>query len=468
MDKKERIMQSDERKVKIGLEIHGYLVTKEKLFCRCPTDYKKGNTKPNTNICPICCGYPGSKPMLPNKEAYKKIIEIALMLGCKISQEVIWQRKHYDWPDLPKGYQDTISGAHSIPVGYEGEFHGIKIREVHLEEDPAKWDPETGNIDYNRSGLPLVEIVTEPDFKSSKEVRVWLRRLITTLAYIKALEEDAGIKADVNVSTTGERVEIKNVNSLTSIVRAIDYETARQEAEKSRGNAIKRETRMFDERRRITVSMREKEEQADYRFIPDPDLPSVHVEKELVEKLEKELPEAPQKKIERFVKQHSIEKDVAEVLSKNKEIAEFYEAVLKFGIDKKLASYWVAIELLRVLKWNKKRLHEVKIKAEHFAELLKLIEEKKLTETAAKNLLNKFVPKSFPPKESLKQLERITDKDEIEKICLGVLNKNQKAVQDFKAGEKKALDFLIGHVMAATKGRADNNLVREILQKLIS
>ncbi len=459
--------QIQEGNVKIGLEIHGYLVAREKLFCRCPANYKQG-IKPNTNVCPVCTAQPGSKPMLPNKEAYKKIIEIALMLGCKISQEVIWQRKHYDWPDLPKGYQDTISGAHSIPVGYEGEFHGIRIREVHLEEDPAKWDPETGNIDYNRSGLPLAEIVTEPDFKSSKEVRAWLRKLITTLAYIKALEEDAGIKADVNVSTGGERVEIKNVNSLTSIVRAIDYETLRQEAEIKRGSKIKRETRMFDDKRKITIGMREKEEQADYRFIPDPDLPIIRTEKEFVEKLEKELPEAPHKKIERFVKQHSIEKDVAEVLSKNKDIAEFYESVLKFGIEKRLASYWVAIELLRILNWNKKRLHEVEIKPEHFAELLKLIEEKRLTETAAKNLLNKFVPKSFSPKEKLKQIERITDRSEIEKICQEIIQKNQKAVQDFKAGEQKALDFLIGQVMAATRGRADNKATREILQKMLS
>ena len=454
--------------VKIGLEVHGYIVSNEKLFCRCPANYKKV-VKPNTNICPVCTGYPGSKPMLPNEEAFKKIIAIALMLGCRISESCLkWQRKHYDWPDLPKGYQDTISGAYSIPVGENGNFLGIRIREVHLEEDPAKWDPATGYIDFNRCGLPLVEIVTEPDFKSSDEAREWLKKLITTLSYIKALEKDAGIKADVNVSTSGERVEIKNVNSFESIVKAIEHEIKRQEKETDSGGKIKRETRAFDDKKGITILIREKEEQADYRFIPDPDLPVIGIKKELVNETQKNLPERPHEKTERFVKEHEIEKEIAEILSKNREIAEFYEEILKFGIEKKLASYWVVIELIRVLNWNKKSLEEVDIKAEHFAELLKLVQEKKITETAAKNLLNEFVPKSFSPKDKLKNIEKISDENEIEKICSEVLKKNSKAVQDYKNGGQKALDFLIGQVMAVTRGRADNKITREVIIKLIS
>lgn len=452
---------------KIGLEIHGYLVSKEKLFCRCPANYKAG-VKPNTNICPVCTGYPGNKPMLPNEKAFHKIIAIALMLGCKISSSVIWQRKHYDWPDLPKGYQDTISGAYSVPVGENGNFLGIGIREVHLEEDPAKWDPQTGYVDYNRCGLPLVEIVTEPDFRTSSEVREWLKKLITTLSYIKALEKDAGIKADVNVSTSGERVEIKNVNSFESIVRAIEYEIERQENETKKGAKIRMETRAFDDKKGITISMREKEEQADYRFIPDPDLPVILIKKEISEEIKMSLPEKPHEKTERFVKEHEIEKEIAHILSSNREIAEFYEEVLKSGINKKLAAYWVVIELMRVLNWNKKSLEELDIKAEHFAELLKLIEEKKITETAAKNLLNQFVPRSFSPKEKLKHIEKISSEKEIKEICQKVVENNQKAVQDYRNGEKKALDFLIGQVMQATRGRADNKITREVLLKLLS
>ena len=182
----------------IGLEIHGYLDTKEKLFCNCSTN----SEKPNTSICPICTGQPGSKPMLPNKEAIKKSIQIGLMLSTKINiseneKNLIWQRKHYNWPDLPKGYQNTLSGSYAVPIGENGKFLGVRIRELHLEEDPAAWDPVTGQIDYNRSGLPLIEIVTEPDFTSSEQVADWLKNLIITLSYIKSIKKSSGIKADV-------------------------------------------------------------------------------------------------------------------------------------------------------------------------------------------------------------------------------------------------------------------------------
>ncbi|MEM2954927.1 MAG: Asp-tRNA(Asn)/Glu-tRNA(Gln) amidotransferase GatCAB subunit B, partial [Candidatus Nanoarchaeia archaeon] len=220
---------------KIGLEIHGYLQTKEKLFCRCKAarHSAKQEIKPNSFVCPICTGQPGCKPMLPNAEAIKKIIQISLLLNCKINtfekgKKLIWQRKHYDWPDLPKGYQNTLSGPYSVPVGENGEFEGIRIKEIHLEEDSAAWNPETGCIDYNRSGLPLVEIVTEPDFKNEEEVELWLKKLILTLNYIKAIDKNAGLKADVNVSTSGERVEIKNITSIESIKAAIKYEIERQ------------------------------------------------------------------------------------------------------------------------------------------------------------------------------------------------------------------------------------------------
>jgi len=195
---------------KIGLEIHGYLETNEKLFCKCKSIHGLKHEKPNVNICPICTGQPGSKPMRPNSESIKKIIQIALMLGCNINQKLTWQRKHYDWPDLPKGYQNTISGTYAIPVGTKGKFQKIKITEVHLEEDPASWNPKTGEIDYNRSGAPLVEIVTEPEFKNSNEVIQWLKQLIQILSYIKAIDKKSGLKADVNISLPelkGERVE---------------------------------------------------------------------------------------------------------------------------------------------------------------------------------------------------------------------------------------------------------------------
>ena len=263
-------------------------------------------------------------------------------------------------------------------------------------------------------------------------------------------------------------MEIKNVNSINNIVKAIEYEIARQEAEVKQGKIIKRETRSFDEKKKVTLVMREKEQEVDYRFIPDPDLPVISFKKEMIEEIKKQLPEMPHLKVERFIKEHNIDKDTAKILTTNREIAEFFEKVLEYNINKKLASYWVRTELLRILNWNKKELHEVNIKPKHFAELLKLISEKKITETAAKKILNEFIPNSFSPYEKIKQLEIITDASEIRQLCLKVIKENDRAVNDYRNGEEKALNFLIGKVMAITKGRADTKLVREILTKLLN
>ncbi len=455
-----------EDKVMIGLEIHGYLTTKEKLFCRCSTEYRESET--NTNICPICTAQPGCKPMLPNNEALRKVIAISLMMGCRINGSIIWQRKHYDWPDLPKGYQNTTSGAYSIPVGVNGKFSNIRIRQCHLEEDPARWNPETGTIDYNRCGMPLVEIVTEPDFKTAKEARNWLKKLVLILSYISAVNSDAGIKADVNVSVRGERVEIKNVNSIYNIEKAIDYEILRQKELLSRGERIKRETRTFSELQKATISMRSKEEEADYRYIPEPDLPVIDIDRKIVSEIEKKLPESPDAKVKRFVKTYGLTEYDSQVLSSNLELAEFFEKVIKEakGIEK-LAASWITTELLRVLNWNKKEMDEMDIKPEHFAELLKLIDSRKITELAAKQILNRFVPKSFSPSKELKNAERIDDKSELKRICDKVIKENAKAAEDYRNGGEKALHFLIGKVMQETKGRADNNIARKLILEII-
>jgi len=457
-------------KAKIGLEIHGYLTTKEKLFCQCSANYK--NAPFNTNICPICTGQPGSKPMLPNESALDKVIAIGLMLGCKINPSFTWQRKHYDWPDMPKGYQNTISGAHSIPVTEKGEFLGIKITEAHLEEDPARWDPVTGNVDYNRSGVPLIEIVTEPDFTNSKQVKKWLNHLLRTLDYIGAVDSDAGIKADVNVSIKlgdieGHRVEVKNINSIDSITKAIEYEILRQTNLLEDGKNIVMETRAYDENGEETISMRSKEQAADYRFIPEPDLPIIEVSKDKINKIKSKLPELPHLKVQRFIKQYKIDDYTAGVLTSNLDIANFFEKVLEKVKDVKLTSIWVTVELLRVLNWNKKTLSEVEVKPEHFIELVKLVKQGKLTELAAKRLLNEFIPKSFDPLTKLKSTARVTDKKEIEKWCKQSMEKNKKAVEDYKKGEQNSFNFLIGQVMQLSQRRADSKAVREVLTRLL-
>lgn len=446
-----------ELKGKIGLEIHTYLITKEKLFCKCKASREKG-IKPNTHICPICTGQPGAKPMLPNGEAVRKAVQIALMLGCKVNEEMPWFRKHYDWPDLPKGYQNTLSGSHAFPIGVKGKFGDIGIWQIHLEEDPASWEPSTGYVDYNRSGLPLVEIVTAPDFKTAEEVVGWLKKLIHGLAYLKAADSNAGIKVDVNVSTAGtERVEIKNISSLENIELAINYEIERQTKEGS-----VRETRRFDEEKGKTVRMRGKEEQDDYRFIADPDLQPLILSKDYIKGIE--LPEMPEEKLQKIIKKYKIDKKNAEILTKNIDIVEFFEKVAE-KVDSELALPWVTVELLRFLNYNKKRLDEVDIKAEHFAALIKLVKDGNITPLKGKEILNKFYPKSFMPEAGE---GKISDEKELGKIIDKIIGDNPKPVEDFKKGEKKALDFLMGLVMKETQKRADFQIARKLLERKIN
>jgi len=458
---KEKPIQS-----KIGLEIHGYIETKEKLFCKCRNFHDMKLIKPNTNICPICTGQPGSKPMLPNKTAIDKIIQIGLMLNCKpniFPKKLAFQRKHYSWPDMPHGYQKTISGAYSIPVAENGNFLGIRIREVHLEEDPAAWNPETGNIDYNRAGVPLVEIVTEPDFTSAEQVEHWLRQLILTLSYIKALNKDAGIKSDVNVNIKGTvRTEIKNVNSITEIVKSIISEIKRHEKEKP----ITQETRRWNSTTNKTELMRSKEEAADYRFIPDPDLPVIKIDKKRIEEIEKNLPESPQEKLEKIIKSHKINPKDAEVLTQNIEIVEFFEKVIE-KIDPKIVLPWIKTELLGVLNYNKKTLDssEININPEHVIELLELVINNKITPLKAKDILRKFIPKSFSPLAEAKQNEKISDEKQLKKIIKDIIKKNKKSAEDYKKGNKKSFNFLMGEVMKATNKSADFKIVRKILEE---
>ncbi len=450
----------------IGLEIHAYPVTKEKLFCKCKAKRGKG-LEPNKYICEICTGQPGAKPMLPNKEAVKKAILVGRMLNCKISGIWKWQRKHYDWPDMPKGYQNTISGGLSKGVGVSGEFHKIRIRSMHLEEDPASWDPETGEVDYNRSGLPLVEIITEPDFTNSEQVVAWLRRLIANLGYLKIIDKDAGIKVDVNVNIPGktDRVEVKNINSVENIGKAIEYELERQGRE---GGKIE-ETRRFDVKKNSTELMRIKEGQEDYRFITDPDLKDAKITVKFVLDVEKNLPETPEEKLEKLVKKYKLGEYDAEVLAKNIDIVEFFEEVTEKGKDLnvKEITRWITVELLRHLNYNKKNLDELNIKPEHFVSLLRLIRKGNITEQQGKKILDKFIPESFDPAKEIKGKSRIEDAGELEGIIEKVIKINDKAVEDYKRGEKKSFNFLMGQVMRETKGRADNKVAGEILREML-
>jgi aspartyl-tRNA(Asn)/glutamyl-tRNA(Gln) amidotransferase subunit B len=449
----------------IGLEIHAYLDTKEKLFCSCNAVHGAKEVESNTNICPICTAQPGSKPMLPNFKAVKKAIQVGLILGCKINEKMPWQRKHYSWPDLPKGFQNTLSGPHSIPNAVEGNFEGIKILECHLEEDPAAWDPVSGKIDYNRCGVPLIEIVTAPDFKTSEEVEKWLYNLKTTLSYIKAIDSKAGLKADVNVSLPekkGVRIEIKNVNSIQNIKKVIDIEIARQEKEVPK----EQETRRFDEANLTTTKMRSKENAQDYRFISDPDLPCLVLEKKLIENIKKELPLTPKQKLEQLIKKYKIEKKHAQIFVKELEIVDLFEKIVE-KTDSKLAIRFISEELLSVLNYNKIKLEEIDLNPKHFISLLNSISEGKINELKAKEILRSWKEKSFDPKEKINENSQISDEGELNKSIEKVLKENEKAVLDYKSGEVKVINFLIGKVMQETDKRADFKVVKEMIEKVL-
>jgi aspartyl-tRNA(Asn)/glutamyl-tRNA(Gln) amidotransferase subunit B len=451
--------------LKIGLEIHGYLDTKEKLFCMCKTDFL--SAEPNSVVCPICTGQPGSKPMLPNKAAMDKIVEIALVLGCKINHDknLVFQRKHYDWADNPKGYQTTISGAYSLPCAENGKFDGIRITECHLEEDPAQWNPETGGINYNRSGLPLVEIVTEPDFKTAEQVVSWLKNLVHSLSYIHALRKNGGIKCDVNISTYGDRVEIKNLNSLEKISKAIEYEIARQLENHAKGIVQARETLAFDEVKGKTIKMREKESGADYRFIPDPDLPPMRLDEKQINLVKKNLPEMPSEKLEKLIKKYKVDKANADVLIKNLELVDFAEELSK-SVDLSKNISWLTIELLRVLNYNKKSLDDegVDIKPAHLAELISLVDKGDVQVLQAKKIMNDFFPRSFSVKEKMAGAIGKLSEEDTKKLVEQAIKENAKVWEEFKGGKKESLNFLIGVVMKLSNRRADFAKVREIFE----
>ncbi|MCA9488160.1 MAG: Asp-tRNA(Asn)/Glu-tRNA(Gln) amidotransferase subunit GatB [Nanoarchaeota archaeon] len=449
--------------VKIGLEIHGYIDTNEKLFCRCKVEHGRKHASPNVNICPVCTGQPGSKPLLPNKEAIKKAIQIALILGCKISLKMPWQRKHYSWPDLPKGFQSTMSGPHSIPNGVKGKFFGIGITECHLEEDPAAWNPLTGEIDYNRSGSPLIEIVTDPDFKSKEEVVDWLRNLVAVLSYIRVIDRNSGIKADVNVSISGgERVEIKNINSLRKIGEAIEIEIKRQEK-----NLPKiQETRSYDEESKSTKLMRTKDNAQDYRFIKEPDLPILKIDQKWILDLKKSLPETPQEKLKKLIKKYKIDKKNAEVLVKKLSLVDLFEKSVE-EINSSLVIPWVTVELLSVANYNKIDVDDLDIAPEHFIELLKAVQDGKMIELKAKDILRKWVPSSKSPTKEI-QSNSMIGKGDIEKIAKEVIIENNKAVLDYRSGQKGAINFLIGKVMQKSDKRADFKFAKTILEELLN
>ena len=447
-----------------GLEIHVQLETESKLFCDCPTNYQEAPI--NSNICPVCLNQPGAKPHPTNEKALENALMIALMLNCEIDQGVTYfMRKHYDYPDLPSGYQRT-----SVPIGINGELNGIRIREIHVEEDPGQFKPDRGTVNFNRSGIPLVEIVTEPDIKSPEEARNFLNELIRVLQYSGGARGEGTMRADVNISINGgHRVEMKNVNSIKGAYRALIFERNRQKRNLERGVETKQETRAYVESQMITTAMRLKEDADDYRFITDPDLPPMQISDETIQKVLDSMPEAPHNKVKRFVKDYNIDEESAKVLTSELDLAIAYEEVVK-EIDPIFAAKWMRDELKRVLTYNKLDFASSEISVENIVELLSMIQSKEITVKAGQRIIEQMPNNEKSPKaiaEELGLLGVVKD-DEILAAVKQAIDENPKAVNDYLSGQTASINFLVGQVMRLTRGKADPgetvNLLKENIE----
>lgn len=446
-----------------GLEIHVQLETKSKLFCDCPTNYQ--DAPANTNICPVCLNQPGAKPHPTNQQALENALMIALMLNCEIDQGVTYfMRKHYDYPDLPSGYQRT-----SVPIGIKGELNGIRIREIHVEEDPGQYKPDLGTVNFNRSGIPLVEIVTEPDIKSPTEARRFLNELIRVLQYSGAARGEGTMRADVNISINGgNRVEMKNINSIKGAYKALNYELIRQKNVVKRNGVVKQETRAYIENTGSTKPMRLKEDADDYRFITDPDLPPMKISDETIDKVAEIMPEAPHNKVKRFVEEYKIDEETAKVLTSEIDLAISYEEVVK-EVDSVFAGKWMRDELKRVLSYNKLDYAESGITANDLIELFNMIQNKEITTKAGQRIIEQMPNNDKSPKaiaEELGLLGVVKD-DEVLAAVKQAIDENPKAVDDYLAGQKASLNFLVGQVMRITRGKADPGETVKLLKENI-
>ncbi len=446
--------------VKIGLEVHCQLNTKSKLFCSCKNEIAE---KANTNVCPICLGYPGSKPVV-NKEAIKKAIIASIALNCKINETFAFSRKVYFYPDMSKNYQIT---QYEMPIAKEGFIDigkKIRIRRIHIEEDPARI-VHTGNIksekyiliDYNRSGIPLIEIVTEPDFCDVSEVKKFLRKLISLLTYLKVFDPKKNtIKADVNVSVNGgERVEIKNVTGIKNIEKAIAFEIIRQKRIVEMGKKVERETRKFDEDLSITYTLRKKEEEEDYGYIFDTDLP-IFESLPFVNEVRKEMV-LPEEKINFLIEKYKISKELAKSIVYSHLFDLFTYLSSKFS-DYNLIARLLGNYLKKCLNYNKISLEESKVKREDLLTLLKLVKDKKLPERKLKEIM-KFYPLKGNLSKFIKE-ERVNVDEAIDKV----LKENEKVVEDYKKGKEEAINFLIGEVLKKVNYNAN---AKEIRKKII-
>ncbi|MFO7266319.1 MAG: Asp-tRNA(Asn)/Glu-tRNA(Gln) amidotransferase subunit GatB [Limnochordales bacterium] len=479
------VKPTTEYEVIIGLEIHAELLTDAKVFCGCSTKF---GAEPNTQICPVCLGLPGTLPVL-NRKAVEYAIKAGLALNCEIAPMARFDRKHYFYPDLPKAYQITQYAEPLCRHGYvefelNGETRRVRIRHIHLEEEAGKlqhagdrlMEAEYSLVDYNRGGIPLIEIVTEPDIRSPEEARVFLETLRSILRYAGVSDckmEEGSLRCDANISlrpkgstTFGNKAEVKNLNSFRAVQRALEYEVRRQAELLDRGEQPAAETRHWDEARGVTVAMRSKGEEDDYLYMPEPDIPWLKVDREWVERLRAELPELPRAKMQRFMTQYGLPAYDSGVLTAEPAIADFFEACVAVYNKPKTVSNWIMVEFLRLLREDGREVSEVALTPQGLAELLGLIDKGVISGTIAKEVFEEMfrTGKSAAAIVRERGLEQISDEAQLAAVVDEVIAENEDAAAKVRAGEMKTLGFLVGQVMKKTQGKANPKLVNELLR----
>ncbi|WP_457625831.1 Asp-tRNA(Asn)/Glu-tRNA(Gln) amidotransferase subunit GatB [Persephonella sp.] len=467
----------------IGLEVHVQMSTRTKCFCSCKVEF---GAEPNTNVCPVCLALPGSLPVL-NKKALEYAVKASLALNCKVHELSVFARKNYFYPDLPKGYQISqydkpLATDGYIDIKVNGKVERIRIHRLHMEEDAGKTihSGKYSYVDLNRAGTPLMEIVSEPDIRSAVGARLYLEKLRNIMRYIGVSDADmekGQLRCDVNISLRpkgdekfGTKVEIKNINSFRFVQKAIEYEIERQTKLLKKGKKIVQETRLFDEKTGKTFTMRTKEEAHDYRYFPDPDLIPVRITTAYIEEIKSSLPELPDQKEKRYVKQLNLTEYDAEVLVADKDRALFFEkAIDTYPKNPKAVANWIINELLGKLNEEGIEITDSPVKPEHIAQIVELIDSGAISSKIAKEVFEEVFGTGKEPKQIVEEkgLKQVSDEGEIRKIVEEVLAKHPAEVEKYRSGNTKLMGFFVGQVMKATKGKANPKIVNKILSQLL-
>ena len=472
----------------VGLEVHTELKTKSKIFCGCSTEF--GGDQ-NTHVCPVCLGLPGVLPVL-NKKVVEYALRVGLALNCEIVKFNKFDRKNYYYPDLPKNFQTSqydlpICLNGHLDVEVDGQTRRIRITRIHMEEDAGKLvhsgntisTSDSSNVDYNRTGVPLLEIVSEPDIRSGAEARAYVEKLRSILKYLDVSDvrmEEGSLRCDANISVRlmgetklGTKTEIKNMNSLTALQKGVEYEAIRQAEALEDGEAIVQETRTWDDAKGQTLSMRKKEAENDYRYFPEPDLVPIVISDEMIEAARQSLPELPDAKQARFVEQYGLSDEDSITLTALRETADYLDAAVIAGADAMTAANWMLGDLSKMVNENNLTFAQAPVSPENLAAMIGLIDKGTISGKIAKKVIVSMWETGKDPDTIVKEqgLVQITDTGAIEAIVKEVIANNPKSVEDFNSGKGKAIGFLVGQVMKASKGRANPGVVNELLQKYL-